>query len=165
MEKDDKGSTLIQIGVSGWKFLLVPAYPGCPGSKAVKRSLLYLHLKYNIEKINNEGKNRNDEEKLCNLIHWNKHRLVDMVVICSYIQPHTLWFKKFRPPAMFSDEFSKYWSVSSIFGMYNLYIILYAMSHLQHSVSCDWTLRHYRSHRHYYFLMPTSTKPLARKLG
>jgi len=40
MEKDDKGSTLIRIGVSGWKFLLVPAYPGCPGSKAVKRSLL-----------------------------------------------------------------------------------------------------------------------------
>jgi len=24
------------------KFLLVPAYPGCPGSKAVKRSLLLL---------------------------------------------------------------------------------------------------------------------------
>ena len=40
MEKDDKGSTLIRIGVSGWKFLLVPADPGCPGSKAVKRSLL-----------------------------------------------------------------------------------------------------------------------------
>jgi len=38
MEKDDKGSTLIRIGVSGGKFLLVPAYPGCPGSKAVKRS-------------------------------------------------------------------------------------------------------------------------------
>jgi len=38
MEKDDKGSTLIRMGVSGWKFLLVPAYPGCPGSKAVKRS-------------------------------------------------------------------------------------------------------------------------------
>ena len=28
------------MGVSGWMFLLVPAYPGCPGSKAVKRSLL-----------------------------------------------------------------------------------------------------------------------------
>ena len=40
MEKDDKGSTLIRIGVSGGKLLLVPAYPGCPGSKAVKRSLL-----------------------------------------------------------------------------------------------------------------------------
>jgi len=38
MEKDDKGSTLSRIGVSGWGFLLVPAYPGCPGSKAVKRS-------------------------------------------------------------------------------------------------------------------------------
>jgi len=32
------------MGVSGWKFLLVPAYPGCPGSKAVKRSLLLLLL-------------------------------------------------------------------------------------------------------------------------
>jgi len=26
----------------GEKFLLVPAYPGCPGSKAVKRSLLFV---------------------------------------------------------------------------------------------------------------------------
>ena len=40
MEKSDKGSTMIQMGVSGWMFLLVPAYPGCPGLKAVKRSLL-----------------------------------------------------------------------------------------------------------------------------
>ena len=40
MEKGDKGSTMIRMGVSGWMFLLVPAYPGCPGSKAVKRSLL-----------------------------------------------------------------------------------------------------------------------------
>jgi len=39
MEKDDKGSTMIRMGVSGWMSLLVPAYPGCPGSKAVKRSL------------------------------------------------------------------------------------------------------------------------------
>jgi len=42
MEKGDKGSTLIRMGVSGWMFLLVPAYPCCPGSKAVKRSLLLL---------------------------------------------------------------------------------------------------------------------------
>ena len=28
-------------------FLLVPAYPGCPGSKAVKRSLLLYHLMLN----------------------------------------------------------------------------------------------------------------------
>ena len=44
MEKDDKGSTAIRMGVSGWMFLLVPAYPGCPGSKAVKRSLLLLYV-------------------------------------------------------------------------------------------------------------------------
>ena len=48
MEKDDKGSTMIRMGVSGWMFLLVPAYPGCPGSKAVKRSLLLLLLTYCI---------------------------------------------------------------------------------------------------------------------
>ena len=43
MEKGDKGSTMIRMGVSGCMFLLVPAYPGCPGSKAVKRSLLLLY--------------------------------------------------------------------------------------------------------------------------
>jgi len=44
MEKGDKGSTMIWMGVSGWMFLLVPAYPGCPGSEAIKRSLLLLLL-------------------------------------------------------------------------------------------------------------------------
>ena len=38
MEKDDKGSTMIRMGVSGWMFLLVPAYPGCPRSKAVLKT-------------------------------------------------------------------------------------------------------------------------------
>jgi len=46
MEKGGKGSTMIRMGVSGWMFLLVPAYPGCPGSKAVKRSLLLLLFSY-----------------------------------------------------------------------------------------------------------------------
>ena len=36
MEKGDKGSTLTRMGVSGWMFLLVPAYPGCLGQTAVK---------------------------------------------------------------------------------------------------------------------------------
>ena len=44
MEKDDKGSMMIRMGVSGWMFLLVPAYPGCPRSKDVKWSLLLLLL-------------------------------------------------------------------------------------------------------------------------
>ena len=35
---------MIRMGVSGCMFLLVPAYPGCPGSKAVKRSSLLLLL-------------------------------------------------------------------------------------------------------------------------
>ena len=37
MEEDDKGCPIIRMGVSGWVFLLVPAYPGSPGQKAVKR--------------------------------------------------------------------------------------------------------------------------------
>jgi len=43
MEKGDKGSTLTRMGVSGWMFLLVPAYPGCPGQTAVKWLLLLLY--------------------------------------------------------------------------------------------------------------------------
>ena len=35
-------------GVSGWMFLLVPAHPGRPGQRAVKRSCVcvYLAVKY-----------------------------------------------------------------------------------------------------------------------
>jgi len=40
MEKGDIGSMLTKMGVSGWMFLLVPAYPGCPGRTAVKWLLL-----------------------------------------------------------------------------------------------------------------------------
>ena len=35
-------------------FLLVPAYPGCPGSKAVKRSLLLLLL-LGLQSLRNKG--------------------------------------------------------------------------------------------------------------
>jgi len=41
-------------------FLLVPAYPGCPGSKAVKRSLLLLLL---FVKQNNIGTCMNSKVK------------------------------------------------------------------------------------------------------
>ena len=37
MEEDDKACPMIRMGVSGWMFLVVPAYPGSPGQKAVKR--------------------------------------------------------------------------------------------------------------------------------
>ena len=40
MEKGDKESTLTRMGVSRWMFLLVPAYPGCPGQTADKWLLL-----------------------------------------------------------------------------------------------------------------------------
>jgi len=37
MEEGDKGCLMIRTGVSGCMFLLVPAYPGSPGQKVVKR--------------------------------------------------------------------------------------------------------------------------------
>ena len=33
MEEDDKGCPMIRMAVSGWVFLLVPAYPGRPRQK------------------------------------------------------------------------------------------------------------------------------------
>ena len=53
MEKGDKGSTMIWMGVSGWMFLLVPAYPGCPRSKAVKRSSSLLLLYHKVSNVLN----------------------------------------------------------------------------------------------------------------
>ena len=44
MEKGDKGSTLTRMGVSGWMFLLVPVYPGCPGQTAVKWLLFQMFI-------------------------------------------------------------------------------------------------------------------------
>jgi len=37
MEEVDKQCPMIRIGVSGGCFFLVPAYPGSPGQRAVKR--------------------------------------------------------------------------------------------------------------------------------
>jgi len=93
MEKGDKGSTMIRMGVSGWMFLLVPAYPGCPGSKAVKRSLLLLlspagwlpktgigdqpgptnsikALKAHVEKLKLE-------KSVCAVIYWDKRVFIN----------------------------------------------------------------------------------------
>jgi len=36
MEEVDKGCLMDRMGVSGSMFLLVPAYPGSPGQRAVK---------------------------------------------------------------------------------------------------------------------------------
>jgi len=43
MEEADKDRMMIRM-VGGWMFLLVPAHPGSPGQRAVKRLLLLLLL-------------------------------------------------------------------------------------------------------------------------
>jgi len=43
MEEDDKDWMTIRM-VGGWVFLLVPAHPGSPGQRAVKRLLLLLRV-------------------------------------------------------------------------------------------------------------------------
>jgi len=55
MEEDDKGCPIIRMGVSGWMFLLVPAYPGSPGQKAVKRLCVCVCVQYSY--INNKNNN------------------------------------------------------------------------------------------------------------
>jgi len=54
-------------------FLLVPAYPGCPGSKAVKRSLLLLLLLLPTPRILN-GHSATDR-KLCRCAARNESTL------------------------------------------------------------------------------------------
>ena len=46
MEEDDKGYPMIRMGVSGWVFLLVTAYPGCPRPKAVKRLCVCVFVEF-----------------------------------------------------------------------------------------------------------------------
>jgi len=44
MEEVDEGCLMIGMAVSGWMFLLVPAYPGSPRQRAVRRLLLLLYV-------------------------------------------------------------------------------------------------------------------------
>ena len=63
-------------------FLLVPAYPGCPGSKAVKRSLLLLLtlVHYSYTTLRKELKERLGIDDIAlvlqqNRLHWYAHVL------------------------------------------------------------------------------------------
>ena len=41
MEEGDEWCPMNRMGVSGWVFLLVPSYPGCPGPKGVKQLCMW----------------------------------------------------------------------------------------------------------------------------
>jgi len=47
MEEADKASMMIRM-VGGWVFLLVPAHPGSPRQRAVKRLLMLLFFQDNL---------------------------------------------------------------------------------------------------------------------
>jgi len=72
--------------VGGWVFLLVPAHPGSPGQRAVKRLLLLLQVKELAEHLNiyvfsvercPEKKSRNHEDGAVN--HWSPSLLVSLL--------------------------------------------------------------------------------------
>ena len=48
MEEVDKERLMIRMGVSGRMFLLVPAYPGSPGQKAVKRLCVRVRVRVHV---------------------------------------------------------------------------------------------------------------------
>jgi len=60
-------------GVSGWMFLLVPAYPGSPGQRAVKRSCVCVCISCYYS---------------CSFsaltLSWKKRRLNGCVCVCSF---------------------------------------------------------------------------------
>ena len=50
-EEVDKGCLMIRMGVSGWVFLLVPAYPGSPGQRAIKRFCVFVCVCETVSKF------------------------------------------------------------------------------------------------------------------
>jgi len=103
MEKGDKGSTLTRMGVSGWMFLLVPAYPGCPGQRAIKWLLLLLLLFGLLSccDILQHSLETNDDLKID--LHWRCMLLHKLSLFCSFILSrdyYQLWLgvrKSMRP--------------------------------------------------------------------
>jgi len=77
---------MIRMGVSGWMFLLVPAYPGCPGSKAVKRSLLLLLSRTTWVSRYQKGKTSLDFTEARDS-EWQWHQLGHMQV-CTSLQTY-----------------------------------------------------------------------------
>ena len=65
-------------------FLLVPAYPGCPGSKAVKRSLLLLLFGTTQMSRYQQGKTKLDFTEARDS-EWHRHQLGHMQV-CTSLQ-------------------------------------------------------------------------------
>jgi len=83
MEEDDKWCPMIRTGVSGWVFLLVRAYPRCPGPKALKMVVCVLSGttwvgRYHKGKTNLDFTEARDSE-------WQWHQLVHMQV-CTLLQ-------------------------------------------------------------------------------
>ena len=123
MEKDDKGSTMIRMGVSGWMFLLVPAYPGCPGSKAVKRSLLLLLLYGVVSSVLNMMNSVNCRELYpdlqSNLAEFRQHLIdstADMAPLRVWqLQGTHMW----HPPVISAASVYHWWKRSNATSLRN----------------------------------------------
>ena len=78
MEEIDKGCPTTRMGVSGWVFLLVPAYQGSPGSMAVKQ-LCVCVIQYQPKKL--VGKYVFTKCPIC--VQWNE-KLIQSVTNLAY---------------------------------------------------------------------------------
>jgi len=61
---------MIRTGVSGKVFLLVPAYPGCPGPKAVKRLCVCVCIQVSFNCCNESGKLLLTAGTMCVNVPW-----------------------------------------------------------------------------------------------
>jgi len=89
------------MGVSGWMFLLVPAYPGCPGSKAVKRSLLLLLLLLHLTLLTGHQKSNQPVKNwviLCWYGYLSEVQMIHIWPADSWCHCHPIisWFTKIQ---------------------------------------------------------------------
>jgi len=67
-------------------FLLVPAYPGCPGLKAVKRSLLLLLLYVKVAYDNLDNKQRYDVDDDDDQLVWFGDCVMDVCIVLYHVR-------------------------------------------------------------------------------
>ena len=98
MEEVDKGCPMIRMGVSGWVFLLVLAYPGSAGLRAVKRCVCILYRWYTPRNILTacrsyvlERMNTHTQHILCCVCVWDDSRRNCLLAVIQTVSRGYTW--------------------------------------------------------------------------
>jgi len=88
------------MGVSGWMFLLVPAYPGSPGQKAVKRLCVCVCLKPTVTSVHSNFATTNP--------HLHSHYTLQLASTCPFLSkvPFPWWWLESNATQGGTDEYT-----------------------------------------------------------